>query len=143
MNRSLIGKWENWVGWQFSSTGRVSGISGNVDRDQFTDGVFISSSSPLPTYDPPTIPENTSTVNQTVYTVKSGDTLSQIALDFGTTVSDILSLNPSIQNPNLIFPGEQIILRGSYMTQKGTTTVYTVKPGNTLWRNCTTIQYIC
>ncbi len=142
MNQSLIGKWESWVGWQFSSTGRVPGISGSVDRDQFTDGVFTSSS-PLPTYDPPNIPENTYMVNQTVYTVKSGDTLSQIALDFGTTVSDILCLNPSIQNPNLIFPGEQITIRGSYTTKEGTTSVYTVKSGNTLWRNCTTIQYIC
>lgn len=138
MNLSLIGKWESWVGWQFSSTGRIPGISGNVDRDQFTDGVFTSSS-PLPTYDPPNIPENTSMVNPTVYTVRAGDTLSQIALDFGTTVSDILSLNPSIRNPNLIFPGEQITIRGSYMTQEGTTTVYTVKSGNTLWRNCSII----
>ena len=37
------GKWDTWVGWQYTSTGTVSGISGYVDKNQFTDGIFLSS----------------------------------------------------------------------------------------------------
>lgn len=39
------------------------------------------------------------------YVVKSGDTLSGIALRFGTTVSNLVALN-DISNPNLIYPGQ-------------------------------------
>lgn len=39
------------------------------------------------------------------YVVKSGDTLSGIALRFGTTVSNLVVLN-DISNPNLIYPGQ-------------------------------------
>jgi LysM repeat protein len=43
-----------------------------------------------------------------VYAVKSGDTLSGIARRFGTTVQDILSVNPAISNPDRIFAGQLI-----------------------------------
>lgn len=45
--------------------------------------------------------------NADVYTVKSGDTLSEIAEVHGTTVDDIVSIN-QIQNENLIFIGDKI-----------------------------------
>ena len=44
------------------------------------------------------------------YIVQPGDTLSIIARRFGTTVAAILSRNPQITNPDLIFPGQIIIL---------------------------------
>lgn len=44
-----------------------------------------------------------------VYIVKSGDTLSQIALNYNTTVNKLVELN-NIKNPNLIYPGQRIIL---------------------------------
>lgn len=125
------GKWETWVGWQYTSTGYVNGISGYVDRNQFTDGIFLSSTSPLPT--PPETPENPSTENTIVYTVKSGDTLSEIAQRYGTTVTSIVALNPSIQNPNLIYPGEQFTIRTNSTSSEGSNnTVYIVKSGDTL-----------
>lgn len=40
-----------------------------------------------------------------LYTVKSGDTLYGIASRFGTTVSAIRALNPSVQNTNIIHVG--------------------------------------
>lgn len=43
-------------------------------------------------------------------TVKSGDTLSQIALDYGVSVSDISGYSSG--NPNLIFPGEVLNISG-------------------------------
>ena len=42
------------------------------------------------------------------YTVQPGDTLLSIANQFGTTVSALLTANPSIVNQNLIYPGEVI-----------------------------------
>lgn len=41
------------------------------------------------------------------YTVKSGDTLSSIAAKYGTTVTKLKQLNPTI-NPDLIYPGQRI-----------------------------------
>lgn len=121
------GKWETWVGWQYTSMGRVNGISGYVDRNQFTDGILLSSSDPLPTPETPDLPSSENTI---VYTVKSGDTLSHIAQRYGTTVASILSLNPSIRNPNLIYPGEQFtIISNSSETSQN---VYIVKSGDTL-----------
>ncbi len=43
-----------------------------------------------------------------VYTVRSGDTLSGIAARFGTTLYALLRLNPQIQDPNRIYPGQII-----------------------------------
>lgn len=37
------GKWREWVGFQYTDKGRVDGISGDVDRDIFTEGIFLSS----------------------------------------------------------------------------------------------------
>ena len=43
------------------------------------------------------------------YTVKSGDTLSEIAAANGTTVDELVKLN-GIANPNLIYAGQEIKL---------------------------------
>mgnify|MGYP000112017512 CR=1 FL=1 len=44
------------------------------------------------------------------YTVKSGDTLSAIAQRHQTTLSSLLRLNPDIENPDRIFPGQRLKL---------------------------------
>ena len=124
-------KWNFWVGWQYTSTGRVTGISGNVDRDKFTDGVLLSNTSPIPTPDSPSTPEEPIENGTIIYTVKSGDTLSKIAREYGTTVNNIVSLNPSITNPNLIYPGEQFTISINNNTSSSSL-VYTVVKGDTL-----------
>lgn len=65
------------------------------------------------------------------YTVKRGDTLSQIALRFNTTVRAIAREN-NIRNVNLIYPGQTLIIRENleYATNKR---LYTVRRGDTLW----------
>lgn len=45
--------------------------------------------------------------NSTV-TVKSGDTLSSIAADHKTTYLRLFDANPSLSNPDLIYPGDKI-----------------------------------
>lgn len=44
------------------------------------------------------------------YTVKKGDTLSGIAKRYGTTYQRLASIN-GIDNPNLIYPGQEIVIR--------------------------------
>jgi len=44
------------------------------------------------------------------YTVKSGDTLSAIAQRHQTTLSSLLRLNPDLDNPDRIFPGQRLKL---------------------------------
>ncbi len=65
------------------------------------------------------------------YTVKRGDTLSEIALRFNTTVAQIAREN-NIRNVNLIYPGQTLIIRENleYATNKR---LYTVRRGDTLW----------
>jgi LysM repeat protein len=43
-----------------------------------------------------------------IYIVQAGDSLSMIADSHNTTIGELLALNPSIKNPNLIFPGQAI-----------------------------------
>jgi len=59
----------------------------------------------LASNDSSTTPQNNT--NTTKYTVKAGDTLAGIASKFGTSVSDLISIN-NIKNPNLIYVGQII-----------------------------------
>lgn len=47
----------------------------------------------------------------TIYMVQPEDTLVSIAADFGTSVGDILERNPVIEDPDLIFPGQRLVIR--------------------------------
>ena len=46
----------------------------------------------------------------TTYTVQSGDTLWKIAVKNQVGVSELISANPQLKNPNLIYPGEKIYI---------------------------------
>jgi len=69
----------------------------------------------------------------TTYTVVRGDTLTSIARRFGTTVAELVRLN-NIANPNLIFPGQVLIVseEGENGNGNGETVTYTVVRGDTL-----------
>ena len=45
------------------------------------------------------------------YTIKRGDTLSALAARFGTTIAQLMKLNPHIKNANLIYAGDTIRIR--------------------------------
>ncbi|KRL43081.1 cell wall-associated hydrolase [Lacticaseibacillus manihotivorans DSM 13343 = JCM 12514] len=72
---------------------------------------------------------DTNTDTDTDYTVKTGDTLSKIALDKNTTVSDLATTN-KIANKNLIIVGQKLKLKAAAPVADNTT--YTVKSGDTL-----------
>ena len=50
------------------------------------------------------------------YTVKKGDTLNSIAQKYNTTVSKLMSLNPSIKKANLIYVGQVLVVSGTAAT---------------------------
>lgn len=118
--------WEEWVGFQYSNMGEIAGIDGYVDRDQYTDGIFLSDTSNSPeNIDPPESSDSGST-----YVVQRGDTLSSIAMRFGTSVQTLANLN-DIQNPNLIYVGQTLTIPGVNTTTREEIT-YVVRPGDTL-----------
>lgn len=65
-----------------------------------------------------------------LYTVVSGDTLSEIAYRYGTTYQALAKYN-GIENPDLIFPGQ--IIRIPKASSGDEKTYYTVVKGDTLW----------
>lgn len=62
------------------------------------------------------------------YIVRPGDTLYAIAVAHNTTVSELVRLN-AIRDPNLIYPGQRLILPAP----PGGVTRYTIAPGDTLY----------
>lgn len=57
--------------------------------------------------------DSTIPVTGASYTVVAGDTLYKIAVRFGTTVNELLRLNPSITNASRIYVGQVIKLPGT------------------------------
>lgn len=45
-----------------------------------------------------------------IYIVKTGDTLWGIAKFFGTTIESIMKFNPEIEDPNLIYVGQRLLI---------------------------------
>lgn len=125
--------WNTYIGIQYTDRGRVNGINGNVDRDLYTEEIFLDETSEISNNSGNTTPNNTESIE---YTVQSGDTLSAIARKYGTTVQEIVDIN-NIQNPDLIYPGEKLRILTNSTTpgneERGTgDIIYTVQRGNTL-----------
>ncbi len=131
--KSIETSWERWIGVQYTDRGYVPGIRGNVDRDLYTENIFLSDTSQIPNTENPNDNINTEGIT---YTVQRGDTLSEIASRYGTTVQEIVSIN-NIVNANLIYPGQTLrILTNSTVnaseTRETGSITYTVQRGNTL-----------
>lgn len=122
---SANGKWREWVGFQYTDEGRVGGIYGNVDRNIFTEGIFLSDSGRIDGEKRTTVRAGTRTL--TVY-VRAGDTLWAIAREYGTTVEAIAREN-RIADPNRIFAGER--LRITLPARGSGEEIYTVRRGDT------------
>lgn len=122
--------WDTWAGWQYTDTGSVEGINGDVDLNSFNDGILVEnkSSEEEPAEEPaqqPTTP-SASDDTSTTYVVKKGDTLYSIARMHQTTVSTILA-NNNIKDPDFIQPGTELTI------SPAATTSYLIKWGDTLW----------
>ena len=127
------GKWKSWEGYQYSSTGRVNGISGNVDLDKFTENIFLSNVEEIPEVEKPKCDKE----DRILYKVKKGDTLTKIALEFNTTVSHLVEIN-NIKNSNLIYTGEILTISCNHNNNQNNSSTnqsmitYKIKSGDTL-----------
>lgn len=122
------GKWKFWVGFQYSDRGRVNGIDENVDRDYFTNGVFLNNVSQ--------IPKDTVTDKNQEFKyirVSRGETLSGIAIKYNTSYQYLARIN-SIANPNLIYVGQElkVPVLADYNIHDTSHRLYIVRRGNTL-----------
>lgn len=82
---------------------------------------------------------NTSSSSSSVYTVKSGDTLSGIAAQYGTSYEYLANLN-GLSNPNMIYVGQQLKISGNARatqpassSREASTGTYTIQSGDTLY----------
>lgn len=90
-------------------------------------------------YNTPVSVQSTNTTSTTkrvknsegTYTVKSGDTLGEIAVDFNTNVDQLASWN-NIVNKNAINIGQVLRFSAPTSSASSTTSTYTVKLGDTL-----------
>lgn len=119
--------------WQYSDCGRVAGISGNVDMNIcYRDGLKAKVSGKTekaPAAKP--VSNKKPVKTETVYTVKKGDTLSEIAQKYNTTVKALQSLN-NIKDPNKIYVGQKLKISGSAAKTLNKKQYYTIKAGDTL-----------
>ena len=134
------GKWNTWIGYQYTDRGVINGINGYVDRDIFTEQILLSDNTPIDAGEnngnSGNIGENGNGLENIRYTVKRGDTLSEIANEYGVTVSEIAGIN-GINNPNLIYIGQVLTIpaqKTSNTNNSGNigSRRYVVKRGDTL-----------
>jgi LysM repeat protein len=116
----------------------LCGITVDKDLISSTSGLWAPAAKPAPAT--PSRSEPTPAAKPTssfTYSVKAGDTLSEIAARYKTTVAKIASLN-NIKNPNFIRVGQKLKIAGSAPVAKpavepvSSSTHYTVRPGDTL-----------
>ena len=122
--------WDKWSAFQYTSSGRVPGIAGNVDLDEMVPEVLKKVVTKKPV-SKKTVPET----KYKKYTIKRGDTLWEIAQGKPYSVDDIMKVNKGI-DPRRLQVGQVINLP---VVEKTTTdkktsksTTYTVKKGDTL-----------
>lgn len=104
----------SWEIWQYSESGHINGVNGNVDLDvfngdenqlrEFLRGV---STQPAATTTPakPAVTATPVVPSGRTHTVKPGENLYRIALQYNTTVAAIAAAN-GITNPNRIRVGQ-------------------------------------
>lgn len=149
LDKSKLDEWLIWLAqwrvskpamncdmWQYTSDGAFDGVNGRFDMNYLYTEV---KDMVKPEVKPETKPVKTEpTVDEaTVYTVievEAGDTLTSIAKEFNTTVDELVKLN-KISNPNLIYVGQELVIKGEAKPAEvaaNKSTTYTVKKGDTL-----------
>ena len=94
------------VPWENAQRATVRVADGSTDSANYAAPDYESAAPPV-TDDamPPSAPSSNC---GSTYTIQRGDSLGKIAKTCGVTLSNLLAANPTIQNPNRIYPGQQI-----------------------------------
>lgn len=133
LSYGTVGYWDTVAMFQYTSSGRISGYSGNLDLD-----IFYGDESQWDAYAtadgvvPPQENATPSTPPQTngTYTVVYGDCLSTIGSKLGVSWGSIAFAN-GLYSPYVIYPGQVLAIPGgSGAVSSGAT--YTVKSGDCL-----------
>lgn len=122
------GKWDSWVGFQYTDTGTVDGVSGDVDRDRFTEGILLDDTSAIPGEQKNPVRSASQTI---IVYVHTGDTLWNIAREYNTTPAVIARQN-NIPDPDRIFVGQRLTI--TKRARESGEPVYIVQSGDTLTR---------
>lgn len=131
-NKYPLKHWKFYALWQYTSTGRVNGYSGNIDVDYFNgDGTaWDKYAGGIPNVTPSQPTPSKPVQNTITYVVKKGDTLSKIASKYGTTYQELARIN-GISNPDKIYTGQVLTINGN-VTSSSNVITYIVKKGDTL-----------
>jgi LysM repeat protein len=82
-------------------------------RPVYVQAVPTPTTRPMPT---PVASPQPQLTRPSTYIVKEGDTLSTIAEKFGVSLEDLMRIN-AISNPDLIYPGQELIIPGGELPQ--------------------------
>ena len=137
---------------QYASTGRLPGYGGNLDLDIFHGNVDTlwayahrdgTTATPAPA--PATASVSATAPAGTTYTVRPGDTLSDIAAQYGTSWQHLAEIN-GIDDPDVIYPGQVLRIDSAAPAAAASAGSYTVQPGDNLssiaFRYGTSVQAI-
>ncbi len=149
LNSDKLNKFDKWLAewkdkptynkpfgmWQYTSKGKLPGISTNVDKDiAYKNYPQIIKENKLNNY-----VDTNNGCNDINYVVKKGDTLIGIAKKYGLNYIVLANYN-NIKNPNLIYPNQVIkipicdIKPSTYIVKKGDTLVGIAKKYNINWK---------
>ena len=130
-----ISDWSGAAMLQYTSGGYLPGWSDRLDLNVFYgdhaawDAYAGGGTGVTPQPQPTPAPEAQENAQNTgTYIVQSGDTLSDIADRYGTTYQHLAAIN-GIADPDLIYPGDVIVIDG-VASSSGQT--YTIQSGDTL-----------
>lgn len=118
--------WSGWVGWQYRSSLDPACRSNGTPLSRFTAGMLRAQ-----IVVPPASGGDANARKLICVTVSYGDTLTDIARLFNTTVNDIVKLN-DIEDANLIYPGQRLYLWVSPSVPYACCDQYIVHRGDTL-----------
>jgi LysM repeat protein len=90
------------------AAGMMTGTIGIPGLEVVFSQIIVGGPQTVAAFQPGQIPQTGA--GETVYIVQPGDTFSEIAFEHNLTMAELLERNPQIQNPRLIFPGQQLII---------------------------------
>ena len=130
-----ISDWSGAAMLQYTSGGYLPGWGDRLDLNVFYgdgnawDAYAGGGTCVTPQPQPTPAPEATENAqNTSTYVVQEGDTLSGIADQYDTTYQHLAAIN-GIANPDVIYPGQVIVIDGA---ASGSGQTYTIQSGDTL-----------
>ncbi|GHU36633.1 hypothetical protein FACS1894192_03640 [Bacilli bacterium] len=124
-----------------TSVETLTALNGISDPTQIAVGQTIETSQPVPTVSKPAAAKTSAAPAKdqpaVTYTVKAGDTLSDIAQAHQVSVEDIIT-NSKLNNTDFIYIGQELVIKPAVAAKRPEPIIipavtYTVKAGDTLW----------